>query len=153
MKPNFSQISDELLEREYIKRYCVRLGEQVSNSSVAANHLKTLLIRNKEKEHFAVLFLNGQNLLIKAEILFEGSLTSSAVFPREIVKKVIEYDAACIILGHNHPSGNLKPSTDDISITKKIKDVLKLMDVPVLDHLVIGYGKSEFFSLADHALL
>ena len=58
-------------------------------------------------------------MLIKAEIPFEGSLTSSAVYPREIVKDAIQYDAASIIIGHNHPSGNLKPSNDDLIITKK----------------------------------
>lgn len=153
MKHDFTHISDLLLEQEYIKRNCIKLGEQVSNSAIAAKHLKALFIADNKKEHFAVLYLNGQNRLIKAEIAIEGSLTSSAVYPREILKKAIQYDAACVIVGHNHPSGNLKPSSDDIVITKKIKDGLKLIDVPLLDHLIIGYGKQEFCSFSDENLL
>lgn len=149
MKHDFTHISDILLEQEYIRRNCIKFGEQVSSSAIAAKHLKALFIADNKKEHFAVLFLNGQNMLIRAEIPFEGSLTSSAVYPREIVKKAIQYDAASLIVGHNHPSGNLKPSNDDLIITKKIKDGLKLIDVPLLDHLIIGYGIHEFYSFAD----
>lgn len=153
MKHDFTHISDILLEQEYIRRNCIKLGEQVSSSEVAAKHLKALFIADNKKEHFAALFLNGQNMLIRAEIPFEGSLTSSAVYPREIVKKALQYDAASLIIGHNHPSGNLKPSGDDLIITKKIKDGLQLIDVPLIDHLIIGYGTSEFYSLSDHNLL
>lgn len=153
MKPNFTHISDILLEQEYIRRNCIQLGEQVSSSDMAAKHLKALFIADNKKEHFAVLFLNGQNLLIKAEISYEGSLTSAAVYPREIVKDAIQYHAASIIIAHNHPSGHLKPSSDDLIITKKIKDGLQLIDVPLIDHLIIGYGTGEFYSLSDHNLL
>lgn len=153
MKHDFTHISDILLEQEYIRRNCIKLGEQVSSSSIAAKHLKMLFIADNKKEHFAALFLNGQNMLIRAEIPFEGSLTSSAVYPREIVKKAIQHNAASIIIGHNHPSGNLKPSSDDLIITKKIKDGLQLIDVPLIDHIIIGFGIQKFYSFADSGAL
>lgn len=153
MKHAFTHISDILLEQEYIRRNCIKLGEQVSSSAIAAKHLKMLFIAEHKKEHFAALFLNGQNKLIRAEIPFEGSLTSSAVYPREIVKKAIQHDAACVIVGHNHPSGNLKPSSDDLIITKKIKDGLQLIDVPLIDHIIIGFGIQNFYSFADSGVL
>jgi len=153
MKHDFTHISDILLEQEYIRRNCIQLGEQVSSSAIAAKHLKALFIADNKKEHFAALFLNGQNLLIRAEIPFEGTLTSSAVYPREIVKKAIQNDAASLIIGHNHPSSNLKPSSDDIVITKKIKDGLKLIDVPLLDHLIIGFSCQDYYSFSDAGIL
>lgn len=153
MKHDFTHISDILLEQEYIRRNCIKLGEQVSSSAIAAKHLKALFIADNKKERFAILFLNGQNLLIKAEIPFEGSLTSSAVYPREIVKKAIQHNAASIIIGHNHPSSQLKPSSDDLIITKKIKDGLQLIDVPLIDHIIIGFGIQEFYSFADDNMI
>lgn len=153
MKHDFTHISDILLEQEYIRRNCIKLGEQVSSSSIVAKHLKMLFIADNKKGHFAALFLNGQNMLIRAEIPYESSLSSAAVYPREIVKKAIQYDAASLIIGHNHPSGNLKPSNDDLIITKKIKEGLNLIDVPLLDHLIIGFGTQNFYSFADSGAL
>ena len=97
------------------------------------------------------MFLNGQNALITVEILFRGTLTTAAVYPREIIKLALENNAAAIICAHNHPSGNLNASRDDIAITKKIKDACGTVDISLHDHLIIA-GDGHY-SLADHGLL
>ena len=85
------------------------------------------------------------------EELFQGSLTSSAVYPREIVKKVLKNNAAALIFVHNHPSGNNKPSEDDIKITNKLKEAAATIDVTVHDHLIIA-GNTHY-SFAENNLI
>lgn len=84
-------------------------------------------------------------------IIFEDTLTSSAVYPREVIKLVLERDAPAVILGHNHQSGNPNPSKENISITKRLSDGCKLIDVHVHDHLIIAGNKNT--SLADKRLM
>ena len=98
-----------------------------------------------------VIFLDGQNQIIKMEELFTGSLTTSAIYPREVIQKVLGYDAASVILVHNHPSGSLNPSGSDRAVTKKLQIALASIDVEILDHLIVG--GNDFFSFADHHLL
>ena len=89
--------------------------------------------------------------MLSTEVLFEGSLSTSAVYPREVVERVIELGAGAVILGHNHPSGEITPSSSDRAVTKKLQTALTAIDVEVLDHLIIG--GSEYFSFTDHQLL
>lgn len=103
-----------------------------------------------QEKAFAVLFLNNQNALLHFEILFTGTLNQAAVYPREVLKKVIHYQAANIILTHNHPSGNAKPSDSDRTITQRLQEVLLLIEVKILDHLIVGKGK--VFSFAENGL-
>lgn len=126
-------------------------GKDYLSSSSTVKDFLTHNLRERNREVFMVIFLNGQNQIIKMEELFEGSLTTSAVYPREVVQKVLENDAAYVILVHNHPSGNLAPSNSDRSVTKKLKTALQAIDVEILDHLIVG--GNEFFSFADHRLL
>ncbi len=98
-----------------------------------------------------VIFLNGQHQVLTTEVLFAGSLTSSAVFPREVITRVIDLGAAAVIFGHNHPSGCLTPSSSDRAVTKKLQTALEAIDVSVLDHIIIG--GSEHYSFADNRLL
>ena len=148
-----AEIPDDLLEAEYIKRNCIHPGDHFGSSSNVANYLKTQLLKEKDREHMTVLFLNAQNRLIAAERLFSGSLSQSAVYPREIIRKIIEYSAGSIILVHNHPSGTLTPSSSDRVVTKKIQTALNAIDVELLDHIIVGYGNTDHFSFADHRLL
>lgn len=99
------------------------------------------LLRDEVKEQFVVVCLNSANKVIRYEVISVGNLNSSVVHPREIFKSAIEYSAASIILLHNHPSGNPEPSNEDITITKKIVEAGKLMDIPVYDHIIIA-GKN-----------
>ncbi|WP_423251524.1 JAB domain-containing protein [Pasteurella multocida] len=92
----------------------------------------------KEREEFMVLFLDNQHKLLSAEILFQGTINATAVFPREVFKRALEINAAALILAHNHPSGQVTPSQSDRNITTKIKDAAALFDIHVLDHIIVG---------------
>ncbi len=109
------------------------------------------LIKDEVKEQFIVVCLNSANKIIKHEIISIGNLNSSVVHPREIFKVAIENNSASIILMHNHPSGNPEPSNEDISITKKIVESGKIMDIPVFDHIIIA-GNS-FTSFVEKRLI
>jgi DNA repair protein RadC len=89
-------------------------------------------------EQFHCLFLDTQHGLIKHECLFTGTIDGASVYPREVIKKALEYNAAALIFAHNHPSGNSKPSQADIDITKKLKECASIFDIRVLDHIIIG---------------
>ena len=97
-----------------------------------------LKLRGFSYECFWVLFLDVQHRLIRAEELFRGTLTHTSVYPREIVKRALNCNAAAIILAHNHPSGATLPSPADESLTNAIKASLSLVDVRVLDHIIVG---------------
>ncbi len=105
MSDIFNQVSDKEIKQEYSKRFFLKSGDKITSSNDAADHLTVLLSNNPSREQFAVIFLNAANCIISSKIMFKGSLTSSAVYPREIIKKALELDAAAIIIGHNHPSG------------------------------------------------
>jgi len=126
-------------------------GRDYLRSSRTVKDYLTHNLRERNREIFMVIFLDGQNQVIKMEELFTGTLTTSAIYPREVVQKVLDYDAANVILVHNHPSGNLTPSNSDRAVTKKLQTALAAIDVDILDHLIVG--GNEFFSFADHRLL
>jgi len=96
------------------------------------------LLRDEVKEQFIIVCLNSSNKIIKYETISIGNLNSSVVHAREIFKAAIENNSASIILIHNHPSENPEPSNEDISITRKIVEAGKIMDIPVFDHLIIA---------------
>jgi len=96
------------------------------------------ILRDDIKEKFIVVCLNSANKIIKHETITIGNLNSSGVHPREVFKIEIDCSSACIILIHNHPSGNPEPSNEDLRITKKIVESGKIMDIPVFDHLIIA---------------
>ena len=144
-----SRISDEDLREAYSNRFSMRVGEIFTGSAQVADHLQALLA-GRTRETFVALFLNGRNALISSDIIFEGTLTQASVFPREIIKVALLKNAASIIVGHNHPSGQTRPSSDDQAITKSLKQACELLEIPLLDHLIVGDG---FFSFADAGLL
>jgi len=109
------------------------------------------LLRDKSSESLVILFLNQSCKLIKYDILSEGGLTSTIVDVRVILKQALILQSNNLIMAHNHPSGNLKPSQADKDITTKLKDSAKLMDINLLDHLIIG--GNEYFSMADEGLI
>ena len=103
------------------------------------------------KEKFILVCLNSANKIIKYEVISIGNLNSSVVHPREIFKAAIENNSASVILIHNHPSGNPEPSNEDISITKKIVEAGKILDIPVFDHLIIA--ENSFSSFVDKRII
>ncbi len=124
-------------------------GEHINSPQVTKDYLAFKLAGNK-REVFAMLLLDNQHRLIEYRELFYGTIDSASVHPREIVRAVIEVNAACVILAHNHPSGDTEPSVSDKKITQRIVEALGLIDVQVLDHIVLG---NEAFSFAENNLL
>ena len=108
-------------------------------------------LRDKNRELFMVIYLNGRNQIIKMEEVFEGTLSKSAVYPREVVKRALDNEAAALVFVHNHPSGNQKPSKEDLTITNKLKEAAQSIDVAIHDHLIIA--GNEVYSFADHGLI
>ena len=98
----------------------------------------TLRYRDLKTEVFSVAFLNSQHDILAFDDLFTGTLDSTSVYPREVIRKVIEHNAAAVIFAHNHPSGNPTPSEADKAITQRLIQGLKLFDTRVLDHIVVG---------------
>lgn len=105
-----------------------------------------------QHEVFMVLLLDSQNRLLHSDELFRGSLTQTSVYPREVVKLALHWNAAAVILAHNHPSGVTEPSRADEALTQQLKQALALVDVRVLDHFVVA-GASEPLSFAERGLL
>jgi DNA repair protein RadC len=103
------------------------------------------------REVFSVMFLNAQHKHLVTEELFYGTLSESMVYPREIIRKALRYSTAAIILAHNHPTGDLKPSRVDVEMTKKIVQICKIVEIKVLDHVIIA-GK-RWLSFYDRGLL
>lgn len=116
----------------------------------AAKSLFLNKLADSQIEIFAVAFLNAQNQLIEYIEMFTGTLDQAQVYPREIAKKALEIHAGAIIIAHNHPSGNPRPSLADIQITEKIKTALALFDIRVIDHIVVGHGTTESFAELGH---
>ena len=117
----------------------------------AKNYFR-LNIGSLEREVFACAFLSNNHQLIEFEVLFMGTIDTASVYPREVVKRALQLNAAAIVLGHNHPSGNTTPGEADKHITKAIKDALVLFDIRILDHIIVGPSLSAC-SFADVGLL
>jgi DNA repair protein RadC len=116
--------------------------------------VKTLLrlrLAERDREVFAVLYLDAQHRLIAYEEPFAGSLTQTSVYPRELVRRALAHNAAAVILAHNHPSGAAEPSRADEHLTQACKSALGLVDARVLDHVVIG--AADAVSMAERGLL
>ena len=107
--------------------------------------------RFEQKEHFAVMLLNTKNHIIGMPEVSVGSLSASVVHPREVFRAAIDYAAAAMILLHNHPSGDPTPSREDIAVTDRLVKAGKVMDIPVLDHVVLG--RETFASFKDKGLI
>ena len=95
---------------------------------------------------FAILMLDNQHRLINYSEMFQGTIDSASVYPREVVKAALACNAGAIIMAHNHPSGHPEPSMADRNITKRLKEALALVDVRVLDHNVVGGLETVSFS-------
>ncbi len=126
------------------------MGQTVSNSEEVYNILKPLFAKHDDVEVLYGIFLDAKNHIIDIQELSRGTLTASAVYPREVVKKVIKLKAAALVLAHNHPSGDTTPSPEDKEVTARIGLVLHAMGVALHDHTIIGKGRH---SMADSGWL
>jgi DNA repair protein RadC len=108
-------------------------------------------LHGKEHESFACLFLDTRHRVIRFEELYQGTIDHAHVYPRVIVKRALSCNAAAVILAHNHPSGVTQPSAADRELTLRLKEILKVVDIRILDHFIVGDGQS--YSFAEHGLL
>ena len=108
-------------------------------------------LRDLKREKFKVIFLDAKNQIIEEKTLFEGTVDSSVVYPREIIKLALKLGASSLIFVHNHPSGDPEPSTSDKEITKELVFAAQMMQIRVLDHIIIG--NNRYFSFADKGLI
>lgn len=122
----------------------------VKGSKDIACYLQSLF-RDLPYEVFAVVFLNRSNRINHFEVVSEGGITSTIADPRVILKRALQVDAVSLILCHNHPSGNLKPSREDETLTRKIKEAAKYLDISILDHIIVS--ETGYFSFADDGIL
>ncbi len=123
----------------------------VFDSPARVKDYLALHLAGRTQEVFAVLFLDAQHRLLKLEDLFFGTLTQTSVYPREVVKRALALNAGAVVLAHNHPSGLAEPSRADEYLTQTLISALKLVDVRVLDHLVVGQG--QVVSMAERGLI
>ena len=135
--------------RRYLKEQII--GEEFIQSSENVLDYLRHNLRDRGREVFLVVLLNGRNQVLDIVELFEGTLTTSAVYPREVIKLILEKDAAAVIFVHNHPSGNPNPSKDDQNLTLKLKAACSTIDVQLHDHLIIA--GNDYTSMADKGMV
>lgn len=138
------------LSKNLYKGEMKREGVQLKDKSSLLRYLRSE-IGFSNREEFRVIFFNNYNMLVGSETLFVGTIDKSAVYPREIVEKVLQYRAKGIIFAHNHPSGNLRPSKQDIAITEHMQEVLEMLDIKLLEHIIIT--KDGYFSFLEEGLI
>ncbi len=109
------------------------------------------VLRDSKREVFKVIFLDAKNHILEEKTFFEGTVDSSVVYPREIIKSALKYDASSVIFVHNHPSGDPDPSSSDREITKDLVFAANFIQIKVLDHIIIG--NNCYFSFADQGLI
>lgn len=131
-----------LKERLHGKRYLHSSGE-------VAEYLVHSM-RGLKKEVFTVIYLDSSHAIIDSEIVAEGTLNVNTVYPREIVARALQVHAAALVVAHNHPSGSLQPSSQDIKLTKTLWLVCNYMQMQLLDHFIVGNG---YYSFSDNGLM
>jgi len=151
MNSKLEDFPDNLIAEEFVNRFQLKAGDLIKDAASAANHLRAFLSDYaRDVEHFIVIYLSNQNKVIMTEVVASGTINSSAVYPRQIAIKVLEKEAANIILAHNHPSGETIPSNSDRAVTKKLQTALAALDIDILDHIIIG---EDHYSFADAGIL
>ncbi len=149
---DLSQVEQESLIRLALSVLAIRhpKGEPLTSPAKMREYFQ---LRYGELEHevFSLVLLDNRHRLINVEEMFRGTIDGASVYPREVVKAVLMWNAAAVAFVHNHPSGIAEPSEADKRITERLKDALALIDVKVLDHLIVSYESSVSF--AEQGLL
>ena len=147
--------ADDEIIRQALNIIGIRIGQTEKNVVISdPNDTKrylTLKLAQLEHEVFAVMFLDNRHRVIKYEEMFRGTIDGASVYPREVVKRALQLNAAALILSHNHPSGVPEPSQSDERITIRLKEACSLVDIRILDHIIIG--GSDTVSLAERGIL
>jgi len=124
--------------------------EQISSTKELIDYCLSSMGGLKD-EHFAVIYLNARNRIIKVETIQEGIVNQAVVYPRKVLEKALKHKASAIILVHNHPSGHVRPSDADIRLTRVLQDAARVMDIVLHDHLIVG--ENRFFSFREEGIL
>jgi DNA repair protein RadC len=131
----------------YLKDSKIRVGGSAQVAKVFVDVLQSEDAVDQAKEHFYVMHLDTRSRVNMVELVTVGILTSSIVHPRETFRRAVMQGSACIIVGHNHPSGEADPSAEDIKVTKVLFDAGKLLGIDMLDHII--FSPNAFFSFRD----
>lgn len=138
------EVADRYMETRMISR------DVVQNPKDLLDYLRQV-IGHKTKEVFIAIFLDARNRVLASEILFTGTLTSSSVYPREVIIRALQVNAAAMVVAHNHPSGDVTPSKSDVDITKKLFFALKYVGITLHEHMIVG--SQGFYSFAAKGLI
>lgn len=130
----------------YYLKEKIKQKEYLNSAKDVLRYLEVSM-RSLKQEVFKVIFLNARNEIIDSEVLHEGTLNQSIVYPRKIIEKAISYNASALIFVHNHPSGHAKPSAQDREITRNLVFATRMMDMDVFDHIIIGHN--DYYSFAE----
>ena len=125
-------------------------GQYLNGSTEAFYVLKPLFADVDDIERMYCIFMDRKNNILSIEKVASGSLSSSAVYPRELIKRTIKHKAASVVISHNHPSGDPHPSNEDRCLTIKLAFAFKAIDVNVLDHIIVG---DSYYSFADNGIM
>ena len=146
-------MSDEVIVNKALEIFKASLHKPeflIRQMDDASSYLK-LQFEGLEYESFRVMYLDNQHGLIKMKEMFRGTINSAKIYPREVVKTALHFNAAAVILTHNHPSGKKEPSPSDRELTRDLATALDLIDVRVIDHIIVG--GNDTFSFAQNGLL
>ena len=142
------QAAVELAKRNLLEE--MRIGAPLGTPQATYRYLRAQL-RDRPYEVFCCIYLDNRHRLIAFEELFRGTVDCAQVHPREVLRQALLHNASALIVAHNHPSGVLEPSPADDFITRRLKDLLALMDVRLVDHVIVGDGGC--YSFAEHGIL
>ncbi len=161
----FSGFSDtQVAYRKFISVFRISLVRdrhlQFEQKNITDSQQAHLILRrlietqgNPDREQFCIALLNAKNQIIGLNIVAVGGLVSAPVYPTDVLKPAILANAASLILCHNHPSGNVEPSFEDIAVTKRIVKAAKIMGITVHEHLIISLYNENYYSFADNGLI
>jgi len=137
-------IADRYLNARIVRK------DPINNSKDLYDYL-TASMRDKSRECFKAVYLDAKNRILATETLFQGTLTASSVYPREVVRAALDHHAAALIFAHNHPSGDPEPSEEDIAITRRLIFACQMMGITIHEHVIIGHNR--YFSFADQGYI
>jgi DNA repair protein RadC len=127
-----------IVSLKLIKESCLLYKERSVRSPEDGYRLLKTFLEDKDREHFIVVSLDTKNQPVSINICHIGSLNASIVHPREVMKSAILSNAASILVGHNHPSGKVEPSREDIEVTRRLVEAGKVIGIDVIDHIIVG---------------
>lgn len=133
----------------YLKENVIK-RKKISNTNALLHYSRAILNESRD-EQFITIFLNSQNEVVSFEVTHEGTVDHAVVYPRKILERALQNKASALILLHNHPHANPKPSKDDIMLTEIVRQAAGIFDIRVHDHIIIS--RSDYFSFRERGLL